>query len=189
VLRRIFAVAVKKRLVTINPCSAVEFPVRVKGLFPSDNNRTGHQTAFKKVSTLRRAGVRYFRLAAVDFAVKHGLQYIEYDAGWYGPEGAEASDATRVSLDPARVGSIPNHGGLDLAAVIAYAKQRGIGVFLYVNRRALERQIDTIFPLYEKWGVAGVKIRVRQRGPPGLDRMAAQSHPQGGTPPADGGRA
>lgn len=33
VLRRIFAVAVKKRLVTINPCSAVEFPVRVKGLF------------------------------------------------------------------------------------------------------------------------------------------------------------
>jgi integrase len=33
VLRRIFAVAVKKRLVTVNPCSAVEFPVRVKGLF------------------------------------------------------------------------------------------------------------------------------------------------------------
>jgi integrase len=33
VLRRIFAVALKKRLVTINPCSAVEFPVRVKGLF------------------------------------------------------------------------------------------------------------------------------------------------------------
>jgi hypothetical protein len=33
VLRRIFAVAVKKRLVTVNPCGAVEFPVRVKGLF------------------------------------------------------------------------------------------------------------------------------------------------------------
>ena len=156
VLRRIFAVAVKKRLVTINPCSAVEFPVRVKGifrphymtwseqtkieaqapgyltnviriitetglrvykelapvrkeqidlsnkvvfisdsktptgiaevpltdiaveafrsqlelagpgpwLFPSDSNRTGHQTAFKKVwrTTLRKAGVPYFRL-------------------------------------------------------------------------------------------------------------------------------
>ena len=33
VLRRIFSVAVKKRLVMVNPCSAVEFPVRVKGLF------------------------------------------------------------------------------------------------------------------------------------------------------------
>ena len=32
-LRRIFAVAVRKHLVTVNPCSAVEFPVRVKGLF------------------------------------------------------------------------------------------------------------------------------------------------------------
>ena len=32
--------------------------------FPNDSNRTGHQTAFKKVwgTTLRKAGVRYFRL-------------------------------------------------------------------------------------------------------------------------------
>jgi integrase len=33
VLRRIFAVALKKHLVTSNPCSTVEFPIRVKGLF------------------------------------------------------------------------------------------------------------------------------------------------------------
>ena len=33
-------------------------------LFPNDSNRTGHQTAFKKVwgTTLRKAGVGYFRL-------------------------------------------------------------------------------------------------------------------------------
>ena len=33
-------------------------------LFPSDGNRTGHQTEFKKTwrTTLRKAGVRYFRL-------------------------------------------------------------------------------------------------------------------------------
>jgi integrase len=33
VLRRIFSVAVKKRLLPRNPCAAVEFPVMVKGLF------------------------------------------------------------------------------------------------------------------------------------------------------------
>jgi len=33
VLRRIFSVAVKKKLAPVNPCSAVEFPVMVKGLF------------------------------------------------------------------------------------------------------------------------------------------------------------
>lgn len=33
VLRRIFSVAVKKKLVPSNPCTAVDFPVMVKGLF------------------------------------------------------------------------------------------------------------------------------------------------------------
>jgi integrase len=33
VLRRIFSVAVRKKLCTANPCAAVEFPVRIKGLF------------------------------------------------------------------------------------------------------------------------------------------------------------
>lgn len=104
-------------------------------------------------------------MACVDFAVQHGLQYIEYDAGWYGHEYDDTADARAVSLDPKRVGGIPNHPGLDLPAVIAYARQRGIGVLLYVNRRALERQLDEILPLYASWGVAGVKYGFVQVGP------------------------
>ncbi len=103
--------------------------------------------------------------SAVDFAVKQGLQYIEYDAGWYGHEYDDASDALQVAPDPKRIAGIPDHGGLDLPEVIRYAKERGIGVILYVNRRALERQIDEILPLYEKWGVAGVKYGFVQTGP------------------------
>lgn len=102
---------------------------------------------------------------AVDFAVQQGLQYVEYDAGWYGHEYDDASDATQVAPDPKRIASIPDHGGLDLQEVIRYAKQRGVGIILYVNRRALERQSDVIFPLYEKWGVAGVKFGFVQTGP------------------------
>ena len=90
--------------------------------------------------------------ACVDFAVKRGLQYVEFDAGWYGNEYDDASDASAVNLDPKR-----SKGPLDLQAVIAYAKQRGVGIILYVNRRALEKQLDQILPLYQKWGVAGVK--------------------------------
>ena len=33
VLRRMLNVAVRKKLLVANPCSGVEFPVRVKGLF------------------------------------------------------------------------------------------------------------------------------------------------------------
>jgi len=97
--------------------------------------------------------------ACVDFAVKHNLQYVEYDAGWYGHEYSDNSDAKTVSVDPKR-----SKGPLDLHHVIDYAKKRGIGVILYVNRRALERQLDEILPLYEKWGVKGVKYGFVQVG-------------------------
>ncbi|MGO8055918.1 hypothetical protein, partial [Rhizobium leguminosarum] len=38
----------------------------------------------------------------VDFAVKRHLQYINFDAGWYGYEYADSSDATKVNVDPRR---------------------------------------------------------------------------------------
>ncbi|MFF4256766.1 glycoside hydrolase family 97 catalytic domain-containing protein [Streptomyces sp. NPDC001663] len=82
--------------------------------------------------------------AGVDFAAARGLQYIEYDAGWYGPEGS-TTDATRP-ID-----------AIDLPSVISYATGKGIGVILYVNRIALSSP-DSLFALYRSWGVAGVKL-------------------------------
>ncbi len=98
-------------------------------------------------------------LACVDFAVENGLQYVEFDAGWYGPEGDENSDATTVTVDPAR-----SPGPLDLHKVIDYAESKGIGIIVYVNRRALEKQLDEILPLYKSWGIKGVKYGFVQVG-------------------------
>jgi alpha-glucosidase len=80
----------------------------------------------------------------VDFAVVRNLDYIEYDAGWYGPEFT-TTDATAA---------IP---AIDLPSVIDYATTNGVGVFLYVNRIALTDP-DTLFALYKGWGVAGIKL-------------------------------
>lgn len=80
----------------------------------------------------------------VDFAVVRNLDYIEYDAGWYGPEFT-TTDATAA---------IP---AIDLPSVIDYATTNGVGVFLYVNRIALTDP-DTLFALYRSWGVAGIKL-------------------------------
>ncbi len=91
--------------------------------------------------------------ACVDFAVKHNLQYVEFDAGWYGPENDDTSDARAVHLDPKR-----SKGPLDLQEVIRYASERGIGIILYVNHKALERQLDELLPLYQQWGVKGIKF-------------------------------
>ncbi|MBW8732912.1 MAG: glycoside hydrolase family 97 catalytic domain-containing protein [Asticcacaulis sp.] len=84
-------------------------------------------------------------LAATDFAAAHRLNYIEFDAHWYG-DGTDASDATHP---------IPE---LDLAGVIAYAKVREIGVILYIDRVAVSRARDRILDAYRSWGVAGLKL-------------------------------
>ncbi|MCK4465783.1 MAG: glycoside hydrolase family 97 N-terminal domain-containing protein, partial [Bacteroidales bacterium] len=88
----------------------------------------------REVTLTTRGGV-----ACVDFAVKHNLQFVEFDAGWYGDEHDNASDATTVSVDPRR-----SKGLLELHKVIQYAKSKEIGVILYVNRRSLERQLDEV---------------------------------------------
>jgi alpha-glucosidase len=91
---------------------------------------------------------------AVDFAVKRGLNYIHLDAGWYGPEASKASDPRKSDVDPARCPV----NDLDIPTVVEYAKSKGVGVWLYVNQRALAEYLDEILPLYESWGVAGVKF-------------------------------
>lgn len=92
--------------------------------------------------------------ACVDFAVEHGLQYVEYDAGWYGAEDDPKSDAREVHLDPRRN---PDPTSLNLHEVIGYANSKSMGVILYVNHLAMEKQLDELLPLYESWGVKGVK--------------------------------
>jgi alpha-glucosidase len=92
--------------------------------------------------------------ACVDFAVQHGLQFIEYDAGWYGNEYDAKSDASCVHLDPRRN---PYPTSLNLKEVIDYGTSKGIGVILYVNHLAMEKQLDKILSLYAQWGVKGVK--------------------------------
>lgn len=99
--------------------------------------------------TLSTAGAK----EVVDFCATHNIQYVEFDAGWYGYEYSKSSDATKVDVDPRR----NPKKDLDLHAVIAYARRKNVGVILYVNHRALERQIDEILPLYRSWGVAGLK--------------------------------
>jgi alpha-glucosidase len=100
--------------------------------------------------TLSTAGAK----ECVDFCVKHNIQYVEFDAGWYGHEYSKSSDASKVDVDPLR----NPKKDLDLPKAVAYARERNIGVILYVNHRALERQIDEILPLYREWGIAGLKF-------------------------------
>lgn len=89
----------------------------------------------------------------IDFAASHHLQYILFDCKWYGPPFSFSSDATKVAL-----------ANLDLPEVISYGKQKGVGVWLYVNMQAMYMQSDSIFSVYRQWGIKGVKIGFVQVG-------------------------
>lgn len=90
----------------------------------------------------------------VDFAAERGLQYIHLDASWYGPEMKMSSDATTVSETK----------DFNIAELTAYAATKGIGLWVYVNQRALVQQLDILLPLYKKWGIKGIKFGFVQVG-------------------------
>jgi alpha-glucosidase len=90
---------------------------------------------------------RYF----VDFAAEFGLEYVLIDAGWYGDHRDGGADITKC---------IP---GLDVAGLAAYAKPKNVRLIVWINWETARDQMDVAFPLYEKWGLAGVKVDYMDR--------------------------
>lgn len=82
----------------------------------------------------------------IDFASRAHLRYMLIDAGW-----SPRNDITRT---------VP---AIDMPAILAYAKKRNVRILLWMHWTAVDKQMDQAFPLYEKWGVAGVKIDFMDR--------------------------
>src|SRR4029079_8416687 len=79
----------------------------------------------------------------IDFAAENKIPYIVMDEGW-----SDDLDLTKRIPDSV----------LNLQAVLDYAKQKNVGVFLWATWYAVSRQMDEVFPLYAKMGVKGFKI-------------------------------
>lgn len=102
----------------------------------------------------------------VDFAAKSGLRYMLIDAGWSKP-----NDITQMN------------GRIDVPEVVQYAAAKGVKIWLWTNYAQTEQQMEKAFPVYEKWGVVGVKIDFIQRSDqPGIEfyykaaKLAAEHH-------------
>jgi len=81
----------------------------------------------------------------VDFAAKSGLEYMLVDAGWSG------NDITKMN------------GKVDIPDLVKYAASKNVKIWIWLYAGAVGKQMDEAFPLYEKWGVAGVKIDFVER--------------------------
>lgn len=91
---------------------------------------------------LNTATYKYY----IDFAAKYGIPYIILDEGWY-----ELGDLTKINPD------------IDMEALLAYGKQKNVGLILWVVWKTLADQLDTAMGMFEKWGVKGIKVDFMQR--------------------------
>ena len=102
----------------------------------------------------------------VDFAAQSGFEYMLIDAGW-----SALNDITKMN------------GRVDVPEVVRYAAPKNVKVWIWAAYGAAATQMEAAFPIYEKWGVAGLKIDFVERDDQGgIDwyyraaELAAQHH-------------
>ena len=120
-----------------------------------------------------RYGMNYDSwIKMIDFAAEEGFQGLVLDANWYGPEFEKDSDPTKG--DKAR----------DVQRIIKYGKDKGVGVWLYLNDVAgTNYPIEETLAQYEEWGASGVKYgfmngtpQEKNRKTQEITRLCAKHH-------------
>ncbi|HEX8502918.1 MAG TPA: glycoside hydrolase family 97 protein, partial [Pyrinomonadaceae bacterium] len=93
----------------------------------------------------------------IDFASEMGFEYMLVDAGWYTKKPSWGEDAdTKADITK----SVPE---IDLPGLVAYARERKVGVILWLHWQTARDQMDRAFPFYERLGVKGVKVDFMDR--------------------------
>jgi alpha-glucosidase len=77
----------------------------------------------------------------IDFAARHHLKYVLMDEGW--------SDQFDILLPKP---------GIDVPELVRYGKEKGVKLLLWTVWHTIDRQMDEALALFEKWGVAGIKV-------------------------------
>lgn len=87
----------------------------------------------------------------IDFAAENNIQHLLIDADWYGPEFSDESDPTTT------------REGVDIEECLRYAKEKGVGVILYLNDVAAKKfGLERILKQFSEWGAVGVKYGFMQ---------------------------
>jgi len=82
----------------------------------------------------------------IDFAAEYGIEYVILDEGWY-----PLNDL---------LGSVPH---MDVPALIAHAKSKGVEIILWASWMTLRDQFDAAMDRFAELGAAGIKPDFFQR--------------------------
>lgn len=126
-------------LMNLNDPCAIEDPIWIKpGKCTWDGWWTGRQMSTELLKEY------------IDLAAHLGFPYQLVDAGWYVISEGKA-DVTKINPE------------IDLPGLFVYAKERNVRLWLWIHWQHLDLKYKEAFALYEKWGVAGVKIDFMDR--------------------------
>ena len=89
----------------------------------------------------------------IDFASQMGWPYMLVDWQWYGKYAVPEADITRAAPQ------------IDMPEVIRYAKSKNVKIILWLYNSDVNRNsaFKKAFPLYQSWGIAGIKIDFMDR--------------------------
>jgi alpha-glucosidase len=89
----------------------------------------------------------------IDFASAMGWGYMLVDWQWYGPFNKPEADISKWAPQ------------LDMPEIIRYARSRNVKILVWLYSKDVNRNsaFKKAFPLYKKWGIAGIKIDFMDR--------------------------
>ena len=82
----------------------------------------------------------------IDFAAKYGIPYVILDEGWY-----QLGNVLKV---------VPE---INMDELASYAKQKNVGLILWVVWKTLDDQLIPALDQFAKWGIRGIKVDFMQR--------------------------
>lgn len=140
-------------LLSLNPPSVVRDPSWIKPGKAAWDWWSGQVAEGVERPGMNDATMKHY----IDFASEMGLEYMLVDAGWY-TKKPSYGDGADTTADITK--SIPE---IDLPGLVRYARERGVGIILWLHWIPARDQMDRAFPFYEKLGVRGVKVDFMDR--------------------------
>jgi len=93
----------------------------------------------------------------IDFASASRFPYMLIDAGWALANRKSPTDYAAVAditkIDPQ----------IDMPELLRYAKEKNVRIWLWSHWSSVDKYMEQAFPLFEQWGIAGVKIDFMDR--------------------------
>lgn len=107
----------------------------------------------------------------IDFCARNNIDYhsvVEYGLHqWYMDDGIGFQPGPHADVTT----PVP---GLDMKEICDYAKEKGVGIRVWVHFYALYPKLDTAFAIFEKWGLKGMMVDFIDRDDQEMVNMQAE---------------